>query len=592
MKNSILARLLAYILSTSIVLLIGISTLNYIWAQKMVVDVSEKRAAALADSATARLETFLLLKGQYAWMLAQNEQIHAFVQKVSSRDEDLSHDATYHEMHTSFDRIVQQDSDIKHVYIAVEKSQRLYGNIEFDYPQNYRVGPRPWYKAAVKNGKLSFTPPYICPLTDYHVLTASVPLYDSEGGLLGVAAVDILVDKVQDIVNDLHIFENDYAFLIDDQGNPIAYPNNRHVQPLTMLDESYPHMNNVVENMLKGRKGMTKIGTDENTKYVFFAPINQTGWSLGFMVPVEEVTRPVLALGKTSITTVIIGVFVLFILITVLTSRITKPVNRLSRLMKDIADGDYTLRAEVKNDDEIGTLSRSLNSMLEKKQLLIKQVKEKAYKMGVAGHELAITIGEARTTLPMVTSDLSTVIKNPTLDKKERRQEQQRYSQAMRVFLERLFMVNYSHRLINARIEDLQALMQETAGTGIRNDTNARAGTGSSGENNEPVPGISDILDEIKEEVAKALRLTETMQGDFEDISTSIEETSKELIDITSILEIVGTHLKNISLIQADSVERASKTSIELVEWSQALLQLTSAFKIENGSSNDKETGI
>jgi len=164
MKNSILARLLAYILSTSIVLLIGISTLNYIWAQKMVVDVSEKRAAALADSATARLETFLLLKGQYAWMLAQNEQIHAFVQKVSSRDEDLSHDATYHEMHTSFDRIVQQDSDIKHVYIAVEKSQRLYGNIEFDYPQNYRVGPRPWYKAAVKNGKLSFTPPYICPL--------------------------------------------------------------------------------------------------------------------------------------------------------------------------------------------------------------------------------------------------------------------------------------------------------------------------------------------------------------------------------------------------------------------------------------------
>jgi methyl-accepting chemotaxis protein len=592
MKNSILARLLAYILSTSIVLLIGISTLNYIWAQKMVVDVSEKRAAALADSATARLETFLLLKGQYAWMLAQNEQIHAFVQKVSSRDEDLSHDATYHEMHTSFDRIVQQDSDIKHVYIAVEKSQRLYGNIEFDYPQNYRVGPRPWYKAAVKNGKLSFTPPYICPLTDYHVLTASVPLYDSEGGLLGVAAVDILVDKVQDIVNDLHIFENDYAFLIDDQGNPIAYPNNRHVQPLTMLDESYPHMNNVVENMLKGRKGMTKIGTDENTKYVFFAPINQTGWSLGFMVPVEEVTRPVLALGKTSITTVIIGVFVLFILITVLTSRITKPVNRLSRLMKDIADGDYTLRAEVKNDDEIGTLSRSLNSMLEKKQQLIKQVKEKAYKMGVAGHELAITIGEARTTLPMVTSDLSTVIKNPTLDKKERRQEQQRYSQAMRVFLERLFMVNYSHRLINARIEDLQALMQETAGTGIRNDTNARAGTGSSGENNEPVPGISDILDEIKEEVAKALRLTETMQGDFEDISTSIEETSKELIDITSILEIVGTHLKNISLIQADSVERASKTSIELVEWSQALLQLTSAFKIENGSSNDKETGI
>ncbi|HET57941.1 MAG TPA: HAMP domain-containing protein [Deltaproteobacteria bacterium] len=592
MKNSILARLLAYILSTSIVLLIGISALNYIWAQKMVVDVSEKRAAALADSATARLETFLLLKGQYAWMLAQNEQIHAFVQKVSSRDEDLSHDATYQEMHTSFDRIVQQDSDIKHVYIAVEKSQRLYGNIEFEYPEHYRVGPRPWYKTAVANGKLSFTPPYICPLTNYHVLTASVPLYDSEGELLGVAAVDILVDKVQEIVNELHIFEDDYAFLIDDKGNPIAYPNNRHVQPLKMLDESYPHMNKVISDMLEGRKGMTKIGNDENAKYVFFAPINNTGWFLGFMVPVEEVTSPVLALGKTSLLTVFIGVFVLFILITVLTSRITRPVNKLSRLMKDIAGGDYTLRAEVKSNDEIGTLSRSLNSLLEKKQQLIKQVKEKAYKMGVAGHELAITIGEARTTLPMVTSDLSTIIKNPTLDKKERRQEQQKYSQAMHVFLERLFMVNYSHRLINARIEDLKSLLQENGGTGIHADTNARAETAPAGDTNEPDSGISDILDEIKEEVAKVLRLTEAMQGDFEDISTSIEETSKELIDITSILEIMGTHLKNISLIQSDSVDRASKTSIELVEWSQALLQITSAFKIENDSGNDNETGI
>ena len=83
--------------------------------------------------------------------LAQNEQIHAFVKRVSTaQDIDLSTDATHQQMLTSFRRITEENSDIKFVYVAVEATQRLYGNIEFVYPKNYDVTKRPWYQQASK----------------------------------------------------------------------------------------------------------------------------------------------------------------------------------------------------------------------------------------------------------------------------------------------------------------------------------------------------------------------------------------------------------------------------------------------------------
>ena len=81
MFNSIQKRLLVYILSITTIFLVGISAVNFYWARQQVSDLSQEKVAAMADAANARVEGYLLQKGQNAWTLAQNEQIHALLRK-------------------------------------------------------------------------------------------------------------------------------------------------------------------------------------------------------------------------------------------------------------------------------------------------------------------------------------------------------------------------------------------------------------------------------------------------------------------------------------------------------------------------------
>ncbi|MEN6326544.1 MAG: cache domain-containing protein, partial [Syntrophomonas sp.] len=259
MFDSIQKRLLVYVLSITTLFLLGIGILNYLWAERVVVDLSEQRTAAMADAAAAKIEGYLLQKGQNAWTLAQNEQIHSFIEKISLQEVDLSEDKDYQEMMTSFQRIVTLNPDIKFVYVGVDKTDRLYGNIEFTYPQGYKVSERPWYKAAAQERKLVFTGPYICPLTGNYVTTASVPIYSNNDELLGVAAVDMPVSRIEQIVNSVHIGQTGYAFMLDDQGNTITHPSSSNKgKPMLEMSKLNSGMPELINRMVNGEKGIVK----------------------------------------------------------------------------------------------------------------------------------------------------------------------------------------------------------------------------------------------------------------------------------------------------------------------------------------------
>jgi two-component system sensor histidine kinase YesM len=55
---------------------------------------------------------------------------------------------------------------------------------------------------------------------------------------------------------------------------------------------------------------------------------------------------------------------------------LTKPINKLSKLMAVVETGNLDIRFNTKYNDEIGTLTRQFNSMLERIQLLVRKVEE------------------------------------------------------------------------------------------------------------------------------------------------------------------------------------------------------------------------
>lgn len=559
-------KLLIHILSITTLFLVGISILNYMWAQDTTVDLSEKAAAARADSAAARIEGYLLQKGQNAWTLAQNEQIHAFAEKVSSRQVDLDNDEDYQEMMKSFQRIVDKNSDIKHVYVAVSETDRLYANVEFDYPPGYKVSSRPWYQAAVQSGTLVFTEPYDCPLTHNRVVSAAVPFYNDNGKLLGVALVDILAENIEDTVNEINIFDRGYAFMLDNKGMAIVHPQKKYyMHSLVDMRDSDPDIARVADQMIKGESGIDEITIRNEENYVFYSPISQIGWSIGVVVPKDEIMAPIYALGRVSAITVTVGILVIFLIIIFLTSRITKPLQEFTSLMKNVSNGDYSVRAQVNTRDEVGNLGDSLNHMLEKQENLIRQVINTAYNMGIAGNELAIIVGELKTTLPVVTSELSDFMGKPGIQKNMENSNLLNQSNPTKLLLENLITVNYNNRLMLSNLDDLQKELQ-TMYNNISIDNNC---------------GLENAMVKINQQMIDTCQITEDMQMDFVELISTIEYASQNINDMVHTLDSVHKTVTSLSLIQSESINRASLTAMELVKWSQILLQLTSHFNLD-----------
>lgn len=68
----------------------------------------------------------------------------------------------------------------------------------------------------------------------------------------------------------------------------------------------------------------------------------------------------------------IVGVIVAFFIV----SGIVKPIGKLYKATEKIAEGDFSVRARVKNGDEMGVLAEGFNAMAENMQDLIDKIKE------------------------------------------------------------------------------------------------------------------------------------------------------------------------------------------------------------------------
>ena len=137
--------------------------------------------------------------------------------------------------------------------------------------------------------------------------------------------------------------------------------------------------------MVAGQRGMNRVELSDTEKYVLYSPVEDIGWSLGVVVPVDKVNSSIYDLAKIFFITLMIGIIVISLVVSFLTNKITQPINTFMKLMERVGDGDYSLRAPIESEDEIGQLGMSLNTMLDKQQSIIDEGIQKTYKISMAG---------------------------------------------------------------------------------------------------------------------------------------------------------------------------------------------------------------
>ena len=86
----------------------------------------------------------------------------------------------------------------------------------------YAPRSRPWYQLAVERKGRAFTPIHTAPVTNHLLITLAQPVYDSEGGVLGVFALDLHLQRLNEVLQTMRISAHGAAFLVDESGFLVA----------------------------------------------------------------------------------------------------------------------------------------------------------------------------------------------------------------------------------------------------------------------------------------------------------------------------------------------------------------------------------
>ena len=231
----------------------------------------------------------------------------------------------------------------------------------FDKDDLEHVG---WYYIPVAAGKPMWMDPYYNANLGVEMISYIIPYYYDTGYesyTVGIIGMDINMDLLKEAVARVSVYETGRAFLIDRRGNVIYhedYPTGMEYDSLPKSDRQYFQRVLALEpdepDLFRSRDGMQQKLILKELK---------NGMLLGIYAPLKEINTPQRSLLRQQL---IISAVILVLASLVgqsFVKTLTDPLKKMTAVAEHYADGDFSEEMSVHSGDEIGILSRSLQTM-------------------------------------------------------------------------------------------------------------------------------------------------------------------------------------------------------------------------------------
>ncbi len=309
----------------------------------------------------------------------------------------------------SFQGYEESHADVLGIYLGTKnREMHIYPVVEL--PSDYDPTQRDWYKKAVEKNEVTWSDPYVDALTGKMVITLSVPIYNTfdNNEFVGVLGIDIDLEQFSNKINALKIGDNGYAVLLDKNVNIITHKEKEMIgKPLEIKE--------IEEGIQESKEGIIEYKREENNvlknKMGIFTKIDTLEWTILITMYDDEITKDTKVLFYN---TLLIGIIFLIIAIFIAISFskiLTKPINELLGNMGKIKEGDFTVRCNFKNKDEMGKIGDGFNEMLDNVGKLIKNIKDASGEVNLSAQSLAASAQETSASAEEVARTIEEIAK-------------------------------------------------------------------------------------------------------------------------------------------------------------------------------------
>jgi methyl-accepting chemotaxis protein len=274
------------------------------------------------------------------------------------------------------------------------------------------IRDREYFQKAIA-GNRAISDPLISKDDGSSIVVYAVPI-KKDGVIVGVLAALRDSNNLSKITNDITFGKSGRAFMIDEKGTKIAHSNHELV---LKMDNDFENVkqDTKLDSLVKLERQMTerKTGAGEyeyngQVKFLGYAPVAGTDWSLAVEAPEDEVMSGIQTMRRS-----VIIASAIFLLISLgvgyfIASLFATPVMLATQHLKIISTGDFTHvtpKEYLECKDEFGVLANAIETMQQSVKEVVKgvinesqNVEKSVLAAGQAMAELTHQIEEVSTT--------------------------------------------------------------------------------------------------------------------------------------------------------------------------------------------------
>jgi len=249
---------------------------------------------------------------------------------------------------------------------------------------DYNQREKSWWKESYNNGAgaIYMGKPGLERGTGTVVLSAAVPVRGNSNEVIGVLVSTLDLQKLTDVLASVKLGRTGRTVIADSDGI-ILFDPARQPDLATKLPGFLTHAGVVSSTDPGWTQTVAFAGEDSIVGYARptrtfdMAALENLQWTTVVAIQSQEALAPIAASIRYQL---ILGVFVAILAVAVaffLAKRLIGQINHILELFKEIRIGNYTARAPVTTEDELGQMTTDLNSMLDETLVLIQSKDER-----------------------------------------------------------------------------------------------------------------------------------------------------------------------------------------------------------------------